>query len=171
MYPKVSTILLCSKKQHHLLEKHARKMCSEMQPAHTGATCTPWAWRVLSPFMANLRIFCSLGYFKSQARPSFSMAAMMYQLTSICHHFSPCLTDCSKAWWLLCQPSPMARIPINQLFMERSFVFQSWKPQTWQTEFTAPVMCHHSTTRAANPQSTKGQPPSFANSAIGMKIV
>lgn len=31
---------------------------------------------------------------------------MVYQVISICHHFKPCLAEYSKAWWLLCQPSP-----------------------------------------------------------------
>ena len=33
-----------------------------------------------------------------------------------CHHFSPCLQDLSKAWWLLCQPSPKATMPTSLHF-------------------------------------------------------
>lgn len=48
------------------------------------------------------------GSFTLLARPNFSIARIMYQVGSNCHHFRPCRAEYSKAWWLLCQPSPNA---------------------------------------------------------------
>jgi hypothetical protein len=56
--------------------------------------------------------FClSVGSFTLVASPSFCSPQIMYQVLSTCHQWSqPWRADHSKVWWLLCQPSPNARI-------------------------------------------------------------
>lgn len=50
----------------------------------------------------------SLGNFTSVAKPTAWRNLTTYQVKSTCHHSRPCLAEYSKAWWLLCQPSPNA---------------------------------------------------------------
>mmetsp|Transcript_95886 Transcript_95886/g.271068 ORF Transcript_95886/g.271068 Transcript_95886/m.271068 type:complete len:211 (+) Transcript_95886:428-1060(+) len=104
-------------------------------------------------------ILLALGYLRSEASPTRRRNFTRYHVKSTCHHLRPWRQLVSKAWWLLCHPSPKARMPTTQLFIELSVVFQSLKPHTWLTEFTAQVMCQTQTTRAKKPHSTQGRPP------------
>lgn len=75
-------------------------------------------WKNLATLQAALgsarRAFAfSLGSLTLVIIFSFSMAAMMYQVMSTCHHSRPWRALDSKAWWLLCQPSPQARMPTH----------------------------------------------------------
>ena len=59
-------------------------------------------------FKAILCFCISLGTFTSVANPMAWRSLTTYQVMSSCHHSKPCLAEYSKAWWLLCQPSPNA---------------------------------------------------------------
>lgn len=61
-----------------------------------------------SLFNAILCLWLSVGTFTSVANPIAWRNLTMYQVKSSCHHSRPCLAEYSKAWWLLCQPSPKA---------------------------------------------------------------
>lgn len=53
--------------------------------------------------------FCtSVGTFTSVANPIAWSNLTTYQVMSSCHQSRPCLAEYSKAWWLLCHPSPNA---------------------------------------------------------------
>jgi hypothetical protein len=62
---------------------------------------------------ASLAFCFSVGSFTLVASPSFWKKEMTPQVTSYCHHSRPCRALNSKAWWLLCHPSPNARIPTH----------------------------------------------------------
>jgi len=47
------------------------------------------------------------------ASPSFWNSEITAQVASYCHHSRPCRALNSNAWWLLCQPSPNARMPTH----------------------------------------------------------
>src|SRR5262249_39388424 len=53
----------------------------------------------------------------SQARPAFSINQTLIQVTSNSHHLWPWEALRGWAWWLLCQPSPLLRMPIRMLFL------------------------------------------------------
>mmetsp|Transcript_8495 Transcript_8495/g.35477 ORF Transcript_8495/g.35477 Transcript_8495/m.35477 type:complete len:214 (-) Transcript_8495:964-1605(-) len=100
-----------------------------------------------------------LGSFTLSASPKNFNTQTHIQVMSICHHSKPCLAENSNAWWLLCHPSPNARMPIHQLFRERSPVLYVWLPQTCATEFTAHVMWYTQHVRTQNPHTSQGKPP------------
>ena len=93
------------------------------------------------------------------ARPKNLSTQTHIQVMSICHHSSPCLAENSKAWWLLCHPSPNARIPIHQLLRDKSPVLYVWLPHTCETELTAHVMWYTQHVRTQKPHTSQGKPP------------
>ena len=108
---------------------------------------------------ANAAILFSLGYCSFDANPNFSNATINIHVISIYHHFKPCLTELSNAWWLLCHPSPRARTPTKGLFIEISPVLNAYLPQMWDTELTLHCTCHKTTCLMANPQNMALNPP------------
>ena len=59
---------------------------------------------------ASFSICSFLGSFTFVARPTASKPRITHQVGSSCHHSRPWRAEYSKAWWLLCQPSPNASI-------------------------------------------------------------
>lgn len=116
--------------------------------------------------------FCAAdGTLTSVANPIIWRNLTVYQVISNCHHSSPCRAENSKAWWLLCQPSPNASnathltkskdkviikemvpnsygilVLVYQLFLDKSPVFHVCCPQTWHAEFTSHVIWYTHTT-------------------------
>jgi hypothetical protein len=78
--------------------------------------------RALNSFILNLvlpdrrtRMAPSDGVRRSHASPTAFIARIISQLESNCHHRRPCRALEGNAWWLLCHPSPSARIAQIQL--------------------------------------------------------
>src|SRR6056300_1440477 len=94
--------------------------------------------------------FC-VGNFTLVAKPNFFNPQIKYHVMSTCHHSNPCLTLNSNAWWLLCHPSPNAKIPTDKLFLDKSPVLYVCLPQQWATEFTAQVMWYTQTVLTQKP--------------------
>lgn len=70
--------------------------------------------------IASRRLAASVGSLTLLTRPSFSKNRMMYHVMSNCRLPSPWRAEYSKAWWLLCQPSPKASQPTHQLLRDWS---------------------------------------------------
>src|SRR5687768_8631535 len=94
-----------------------------------------------------------------QARPKNSMTRITYQLRSNCHHFSPCRAEVGKAWWLLCQPSPIASTPKIVLLRDSSWVLKGRVPHRWQTELMLQVTWCTRKIRASPPQRNPSSAP------------
>ncbi len=79
------------------------------------------------------RSICScLGSFTLVARPTTSKPRTTHQVRSSCHHSSPWRAEYSKAWWLLCHPSPKAsnatHLKLRLQQMEKMIV--SWRAES-----------------------------------------
>ena len=63
---------------------------------------------MLPLFNGILCFWTSVGNFTSVVNPTAWRNLITYQVMSNCHHSRPCRAENSKAWWLLCHPSPNA---------------------------------------------------------------
>lgn len=67
-----------------------------------------------------------------------------------CHHSSPWRALNSKAWWLLCHPSPNTSKATAKLLRELSRVRYACSPHTCTALLTSQVMCIVTSTRITN---------------------
>ena len=64
----------------------------------------------------------------SQAMPIAAIARMTYHVGSNSHQKNPLRAARWKRWWLLCQPSPAAKIAVITLLRESSRVSNRREP-------------------------------------------
>eukprot|EP01023_Acetabularia_acetabulum_P004628 TRINITY_DN1196_c0_g1_i1.p4 TRINITY_DN1196_c0_g1~~TRINITY_DN1196_c0_g1_i1.p4 ORF type:complete len:129 (+),score=14.48 TRINITY_DN1196_c0_g1_i1:1099-1485(+) len=108
---------------------------------------------------ANLSSYFYEGSLTFLANPTNFKNLMTCQVISNSWGLSPCLAENSKAWWLLCHPSPQAKSATHQLLRDKSPVLQVWYPHKCAAEFTNQVEWCNQAIRKAPPHTKAGNPP------------